>query len=449
MKGDFTRSTFNSASHISRVLMQQGRVLLDADWNDSTDVILHYLRSLTTDLVGPRWAPGTSFLLKNAKKASEKLIITKGHYYIDGILCENEADVAYTAQPDYPRVPNILGGHVCLVYLHVWERHITYVQDDRIRERALGGPDTATRAKVVWQVELIDKMPDGSDIVAGAGGISFATVERDWNDWIERWQPVNRGRLQARAKVASKSLDPCTISPDARFRGTENRLYRVEIHTGGKVGTATFKFSRNNGCDVYAIRRLAGKVATVEHLGVDDRSRLQRGDWVEIIDDADELHGKPGELRQVDAVDPLEMTVTFRESTSSSRSYEESNRDHPLLRRWDHQSGDESQGELKTADDGALPVKEGTWITLEDGVQIFFEPVSDPTPMNAAHKYRTGDYWWIPSRVATSDIEWPMDGNKPRALRPHGVEHHYAPLGIVKVDNGGAVTVSETREPPK
>jgi hypothetical protein len=33
MKGDFTRNTFVPSKSFSRVLMQQGRVQLDADWN--------------------------------------------------------------------------------------------------------------------------------------------------------------------------------------------------------------------------------------------------------------------------------------------------------------------------------------------------------------------------------------------------------------------------------
>jgi hypothetical protein len=43
-----------------------------------------------------------------------------------------------------------------LIYLDVWERHITYLEDERfpsIREVALGGMDSATRAKIVWQVK--------------------------------------------------------------------------------------------------------------------------------------------------------------------------------------------------------------------------------------------------------------------------------------------------------
>ena len=47
-------------------------------------------------------------------------------------------------------------------------------------------------------------------------------------------------------------------------------------------------------------------------------------------------------------------------------------------------------------------------------------------------KKRTGDYWLIPTRVATGRIEWPQaDDLNPQPLPPHGVEHHYAPLGFV------------------
>ena len=58
MKGDFTRETFNKSKHFSRVLMQQGRVLLDADFNEQSAIILHYLRTLAADLFGPYKAIG-------------------------------------------------------------------------------------------------------------------------------------------------------------------------------------------------------------------------------------------------------------------------------------------------------------------------------------------------------------------------------------------------------
>ena len=38
MKGDFSRNTFHQQHHFARVLMQQGRVLIDADWNEQTSI---------------------------------------------------------------------------------------------------------------------------------------------------------------------------------------------------------------------------------------------------------------------------------------------------------------------------------------------------------------------------------------------------------------------------
>ena len=56
-RGDFTRDTFNPDHQFSRVLMQQGRVQLDADWNEQVSIMTHYLRNLASDLIGPHGAP--------------------------------------------------------------------------------------------------------------------------------------------------------------------------------------------------------------------------------------------------------------------------------------------------------------------------------------------------------------------------------------------------------
>src|SRR5437588_10157922 len=57
-RSDITRDTFNRLNNFSRVLKQQGRVDLDAEWNEQVDILLYYLRTLTKDLVGQRAAVG-------------------------------------------------------------------------------------------------------------------------------------------------------------------------------------------------------------------------------------------------------------------------------------------------------------------------------------------------------------------------------------------------------
>ena len=93
MKGDFSRMTFDASKHFSRVLMQQGRVQLDADWNEQTAILLHYMQTLAKDLIGAHGGPGedSGFEIKSlATASSDDFGIGKGRYYVDGILSENE-----------------------------------------------------------------------------------------------------------------------------------------------------------------------------------------------------------------------------------------------------------------------------------------------------------------------------------------------------------------------
>jgi hypothetical protein len=59
-KGDFTRDTFDPLKSFSRVLMQQGRVQLDADWNEQADILLRLVRQLARDLIGQQGTPDES-----------------------------------------------------------------------------------------------------------------------------------------------------------------------------------------------------------------------------------------------------------------------------------------------------------------------------------------------------------------------------------------------------
>src|SRR5262249_3389052 len=131
-------------------------------------------------------------------------------------------------------------GTVWWAYLDVWERHITTIEDDDIREKALNGPDTCTRAKLVWQVKAIkwdqDMDPTRVDAVTCSAPLADPQIVS-----------VSQALLAARVDPGQKVDDACVTPPDSKYRGTENHLYRVEIHTPGSAATATFKWSRDNG----------------------------------------------------------------------------------------------------------------------------------------------------------------------------------------------------------
>ena len=461
MKGDFTRNTFNPLKHFTRVLMQQGRVQLDADWNEQTAILLHYLQTLAADLIGQHGGPDDGFKIiqrmdKNNKPVEYDFSIQAGHYYVRGLLCENEKATGYTEQDDYPlpdeeKIDSMKRiddpKRLYLVYLDVWERHITYLEDGRIedpniREVALGVPDTATRARLVRQVK-IHVMPQDLKLV---------TTEVA-EDWIKKNLIVlSKAHLRARAKIEQPFTDPCTISPDARYRGAENQLYRVEVHRSGlawdkdkkdatQKQAATFKWSRENGSVIFPISDLAGDVVTLKHLGRDSRFGLAVGDWVEIVDDDYVLQNRADPLLKVKAIDPLKMQVTLDGSPEKVKIKPGVDK-HPLLRRWDHKRGDPRQGGLTISKDteGAALIVEGEdetgWLMLEDGIQIQFQT---PKSADQPNHYRTGDYWLIPARTATGDVEWPGPSDNPDPLEPHGVEHHFAPLAVITLGTNGEV----------
>jgi hypothetical protein len=491
MKGDFSRFTFDPDNRFVRVLMQQGRVQLDADWNEQTAIFWHYLRTLVTDLVGPHWGPkgnsGFQFITELSDITDRELsepeeervkalleqgpVIGKGHYYVGGILCDNSD---YTSFPEEKLEG--LEDENYLVYLDVWERHITYVQNDHIREVALRGPDTATRSQVVCAVRIW--RPDDRE---PPSDLTCEEVNGKWPAWIGVLQPENRGRLKARTKITDDidTTDACITPPESRYRGTENQLYRVEIHKGGEAwngelgpdgkpagnfrDAATFKFSRDNGFVVFPLHRpatfptedVAGEpdtvedkmTVTLEHLGRDSRFTLAEDDWVELVDDAYALKGLAEPLWQVVKVDRVTMEVTLRRrrpETPDVSHVGANMSEHPLLRRWDHKAGIRTEGGLELQE-GAAVIVEGTgeknWLKLEDGIQIQFQQ------LDAGASYRTGDYWLIPARTATGDIEWPglAENDEPEAQPPHGVEHYYAPLAIIVVDDGSATVDDDCR----
>ncbi len=429
MKGDFTRDTFDSFRHFSRVLMQQGRVQLDADFNEQAAILLHYLRTLATDLIGPYGGPegnNLGFNISFLPNDGGNFTIGKGRYYVDGILCENDQDLKYLEQKylkylttnQNKLLPANPGTYYA--YLDVWERHITHGQTDGIREVALGGLDTCSRAQVVWQVKLID---------------ASGTTCQDAKQSVENYPKLSNAKMRARVRPEREYENPCSIPPESRYRGLENQLYRIEIHRGGTTDVATFKWSRDNGSVVFPIVRQQGNVVTLQSLGHDQRTSLKQDDWVEITDDGIELRGELGILAQVDKVDSVEMRVTLKALNNVRWPlYDEKSLSHPLLRRWDQRAIEGlamSEGAILISESGEA---NNDWIEIEDGIEVQFQP--SPTQNDPPREYRTGDYWLVPARVATGKIEWPTeldDKEKevPKSLPPHGIEHHYAPLAVI------------------
>jgi hypothetical protein len=428
MKADLTRSTFDAVKHYRSVRMQQGRVQLDADWNEQQDIVHHRIERETADALGPLAAPadGGGFHLG---ESGGSIVIGKGHIYVDGVLCENETDnLPADGQPDLPGdacvivdgktqgLPPPIG--VYLGFIHVWQRHLTALEDPLIREVALGGPDTATRLKNLWQVQLLQASKNPDDLPDCTAELAA------WNDLIR----PSSGMLAARAEAAPASGDPCKLSPTAGYRRLDNLLYRVEMHLMPGMDPA-FKWSHDNGAiETSWLSSASSGLPNLLDLGVATLGRdavltIAPGQWVELFDDTTELLGIPGTLVQVKKAESGTVTVdvtpanVFPAGAATDIGKFPS---RPRLRRWDGwRYVKEAVG--ATADSG--------WLGLEDGVQIKFD--SDKSV------FRHGDYWMFAARAgnnfAAASIEWPTDSaNLPVFRLPDGIPHGYGRLAMLR-----------------
>lgn len=463
MKGDFSRTSFDPLKHYSRVLQQQGRVELDADTNERQAIMLHQIRTLAADLIGPHGGPVSGgFQLSDTfvddnnspKHFIKNFAISRGHYYINGWLCENDGDVVYTQtdakrspQPWLPSpAPALEINTSYLIYLDAWERHVSALQADdpakpnaphALREVALNGPDTCSRAQVVWQVKSL-KLESGVD------ASKPKVVQEVWDKFAQNNLAPQRphGFLQVKASqsLGSEGSKACVISPQSGYRGLENQLYRVEVHRGGTLADKpSFVWSRENGCVEFPVAEVNAKTIVLREGWHDDRLGLVVGDIVELCQDGQQLGGQPGPLLRITAIDLDKSQLTFEtdSTVSSEPAITGVPRLQTVVRRWDHGlkkvNGD---GQAKLADDLALLIEEGPWLMLEDGISIQFNKGSQD------NHYTTGDFWLIPARTALGDVLWPKVDAP--GLPPQGVTHHAAPLGAITVAASGEVAVAST-----
>jgi hypothetical protein len=412
MKGDFSRQTFNSKKHYRSVMMQQGRVQLDSDINEQQSITQYFDESQAADIIGTSGVPranynGNGFKIE-ISDGGKDLAVSKGHIYVNGILCENDKDnVTLKKQPDLPgySLPSQPG--IYLIYLDVWHRCINALDDPDIREKALGGPDTTTRLKTIWMIKCIKVAERGT--------------KTECKNFLSGWAPYpfQSGRLTAKTEELQQDTGPCQLPKSSGYHSLENQLYRIEIHRGGSHGQATFKWSRENGSVEASIKTVSSKTITLNNLRRDPALGFTNSQWVEIVTDKTELatepDGQPSSLVKIASIHPSKPEVTI-----DTNQPQVSSDMHPKMRRWDHTKGDAN----------GIPLNSVTWHDIEYGIKVNF---SNGT-------YHSGDYWLIPARTAinseTGIIEWPLDetGTQPASELCHGVKHNYSPLALADFD---------------
>ncbi len=299
-------------------------------------------RAGTLDALGHVFYPATTpyaFLIAAGTSGkTNSLNIGFGRMYLDGILVENHGphkiavfdpaleelsntpqpppatilpldstnSIPFTSQPRPPGASLPTDDGPYLAYLDVWQRPVTFIEDRRLIDPAIG-IDTTGRVQTAWQVNLmamtessiagtvatptpgsgfepgetvnqtgsnataivVGTVPaSGPMMVTSIKGTPTATaawtgkssnavfnptaapVTVTWDcstpDSAIPW-PASSGWL-SNGLISSGPSGPCCLTTGTGYTGQENQFYRVEIHAPGTAGSAgaTFKWSREN-----------------------------------------------------------------------------------------------------------------------------------------------------------------------------------------------------------
>jgi hypothetical protein len=439
MGADVTRVSFDPTKGYAGVLKQQGRVALDADWNELVELIDRRWRSETIDIIGRCAVPRSTKDAFLVDVSGAVPTIGVGRAYVDGLQAEcrgaagalefdaslgEERGSAPMPLTEQPFAHAVAAGErdpfspplrsPALAYLEVWERDVDVIGDPELREVALGGPDTTTRIQTAWQVRFANWEED-----AGC-------PDPDDRVWAGITAP-STGRLTTGSTPIPQEPGPCVIEPEAGYGGTDNRLYRVQIHDGdGAPGGPTFKWSRDNASLEAAVTSksqdpvTAGQwVLSVSSLGRDRFQHFAMNQYVELLDDhvewSERDRGHGGPMLQIVDLDEGQQTVTVTDTglspaSGSVQGFAIAPERHPRIRRWN------SSG---LAGPALSPIVAGP-VVLEDGVQIAFTAGAGPS-------FRSGEYWVFAVRTANGSVETLQQAPA------RGPLHHFCPLATLPV----------------
>ncbi|MEA3276284.1 MAG: DUF6519 domain-containing protein, partial [Pseudomonadota bacterium] len=184
---DISRLVLQPRKRYSGVRMQQGRVMLDSDWNENEAIDNEDKRRTLMEIVCSKGTPNQGFAVENPVRKevtpptsdpvqSYDFALQDGSFYLGGLRHEIETDdppETFLRQTDWlqidadagnlPTPPTSLPGNGVrhdLVYLRGWEQSVSAVEDSELRERALGGPDTSVRRRRMRRIEVLTDVPE-------------------------------------------------------------------------------------------------------------------------------------------------------------------------------------------------------------------------------------------------------------------------------------------------
>jgi len=436
MRGDFSAWNKDTSHNFRGTLHQQGRVLLDRDWNAQTEIMGEWQQLAARDAFGAGVAavPADDPLSFKITKAEitggqVKVSLNKGRVWADGLLAELKRDeeppvlpagvdairtASYLGPPIQPAplpgaVPAI--GDRDAVILETWLEELSPFQNPGLLiEPALGGVDTTERVQTSFRFRLYRMAVDDTcDSIIGA-------LKDDFE---------NKGKLIVELKPTMAVDGDCPVVEEGGYTGFEHRLYRIEIaDTDRPAPQAYFKWSQVNGGlvgtgDFDAINKtvtLFGNKNAIVYSG-SNNFYLEALDYDPLLGCWKVVYGAKVALANDNTLTLPDPVVTpgdiYKGVIPSAPA-----KGKRFFRLW---NGIERVDNFKTKKD------------LPDnlGIQVTFEP-------EAVGKYTPSDFWTFEARAAgignplvLVGIPGPLPADPITPVPPQGIFYHRVPLAEI------------------
>ncbi|MBD0255683.1 MAG: hypothetical protein ICV83_08180, partial [Cytophagales bacterium] len=150
---DVSRVNSDPRKHYTGVRMQQGRVLMDDDWNENERIDEEVQRRTQADVIGGYGSPDDGFRISGVATPDGFIDFTihAGTIYLGGIRFELDEKETFRLQKDWLQKEDGLdplpggganvpftGERFDLVYLEGWQQAVSAIEDSSLLEAALG-----------------------------------------------------------------------------------------------------------------------------------------------------------------------------------------------------------------------------------------------------------------------------------------------------------------------
>ncbi len=348
MASDRSRTSDDVREAYRGVVAQQGRVILDRDFNALETLLSARTAADALDFVGPCGTADDGFAISVPAKSPPApplwvpppplpapaahrfdLRVSPGTMYVGGqraVLAEGETALsyAYFDQPDWIAPDDPLPGTLVpaagnevmriefqhrfeLVYLDLAEQEVSAVEDPDLLDVALGGPDTTQRTRLRRRIR---RLPARSADCA-ASWTDAAGLWRERDGLVLDPRDLSLAplvRLQVGFAQDAGAANPCDPIATGGYLGAENQLIRVAISDAGASGQAELIWGYDDASFLYRVAAVSGG-GTRLALAADPPDAFHipaTGQAVEILRTAAVLGSAP------DATDPTGKAVILR-----------------------------------------------------------------------------------------------------------------------------------------